>query len=439
MPSDEPLHHVPTVPFDPTIATYTAFSGYQEPYEYTDWIDESMSWKDSCYIGDWSGLMKLRLKGPDAVRFFSDLAVNSFATFGVGQAKHAALCNEHGKLMGEGILMRWAEDEVFFTSGPGAMWADFKFRTGDYDAEYEVLTTQMSIQQVQGPNALALLQEATGEDLTDIRFMRFRHSAIDGKQFLLLRQGMAGEIGYELHAKWDEAASIYQRIYELGQKYGIRRLGGRTKMVNHVEACFPTPGVDYVPAWFDFAQAEELRAHVPPLAWQRFQKHGGSVETLGELHFSPVEMGWGKSVKFDHDFLGAQALRAELDAPRRVMRTLVWDRDDVLDVIASLFSRDETPYPFMEWPRGLLGNVLADYVLAGDERIGVATSRCYSYFFREMLSLAVLDVRHAEPGTEVEVLWGDPGRRQRRVRAVVAPAPYKKDNRRADVTTLAHA
>jgi glycine cleavage system aminomethyltransferase T len=437
MTSPEPLHHVPTVPFDPTVATYTAFAGYQEPYEYTDWIDESMSWKETCYIGDWSGLMKLHLKGPDALRFFSELTVNSFATFDVGQAKHAVLCNEHGKIMGEGILMRWADDEVYFTSGPGAMWADFKFRTGSYDADYEIVTTKMAIQQVQGPNALALLQEVTGDDLTDIRFMRFRRSSIDGKDFLILRQGMAGEIGYEMHAKWDEAAAIYQRIYDAGQPYGIRRLGGRTKMVNHVEACFPTPGVDYVPAWFDFAESDQLRAHVPPQTWARFQLHGGSVETLDQLYFSPVEMGWGRSVKFDHDFLGATALRTEVDEPRRTMRTLVWDGDDVTAVIASLFQKDEVPYGFMDWPRGLLGKVLADHVLVGDERVGIATSRCYSYFFREMLSLAVLDVRFAEPGRKVDVLWGAPGDRQRRIRATVAPAPYKKDNRRADVQAAA--
>jgi vanillate/3-O-methylgallate O-demethylase len=240
-----------------------------------------------------------------------------------------------------------------------------------------------------------------------------------------------------MHAKWDEAAAIYQRIYDAGQPYGIRRLGGRTKMVNHVEACFPTPGVDYVPAWFDFAESDQLRAHVPPQTWDRFQLHGGSVETLDQLYFSPVEMGWGRSVKFDHDFLGATALRTEVDEPRRTMRTLVWDGDDVTAVIASLFQKDEVPYGFMDWPRGLLGKVLADHVLVGDERVGIATSRCYSYFFREMLSLAVLDVRFAEPGRKVDVLWGAPGDRQRRIRATVAPAPYKKDNRRADVQAAA--
>jgi vanillate/3-O-methylgallate O-demethylase len=36
----------------------------------------------------------------------------------------------------------------------------------------------------------------------------------------------------------------------------------------------------------------------------------------------------------------------------------------------------------------------------------------------------------------VSVIWGRPGTPQKTIRAMVAPAPYKKDNRRADVSRL---
>jgi vanillate/3-O-methylgallate O-demethylase len=50
-----------------------------------------------------------------------------------------------------------------------------------------------------------------------------------------------------------------------------------------------------------------------------------------------------------------------------------------------------------------------------------------------MISLAVLDTDAAEIGTEVEVVWGDAGERQTRIRATVAAAPYKPDRRRTDL------
>lgn len=55
--------------------------------EYTDWMDEQLSWKNSCYIGDWSFLWTATFKGPDALTFLRYLTVNSFEDFAVGQAK----------------------------------------------------------------------------------------------------------------------------------------------------------------------------------------------------------------------------------------------------------------------------------------------------------------------------------------------------------------
>ena len=68
------LPHTPEIPFDPRIGTYTIFGGFYgkfEPYEYTGWVDECMSWKETCYIGDWSPLSnKFLVKGRDALKFF---------------------------------------------------------------------------------------------------------------------------------------------------------------------------------------------------------------------------------------------------------------------------------------------------------------------------------------------------------------------------------
>ena len=422
------------------IDRYTRFGFAFEPFEFTDWIDESMSWKETCYIGDWSPLVKFSLKGPEALDFWASIAVNSFGKFAIGQAKHAVLPNSDGKVMGEGILMRLAEDELFFTSGPGAVWAAFKFHSGEWDAEYTDLTGARTIQQVQGPTSLAVMEEACAEELRDIEFMRFRKASIEGMEFYLLRQGMSGDIGYEIHGKMSEGAKVYSRILEVGQKHGIRELGGRTKMVNHVEACYPTPGVDYAPAWGGIPEEADFRSFIEEAGVVRFNfdrvfNHSGSHEGgFAELYFSPYEMGWGRSVKFDHEFVGKEALEAEAENPGRVMRTLVWNAEDVGEVLTSFLQKDEEPYKFMEWPREYLGHVCADKILDADGNLaGLATSRCCSYYFREMLSLAVIDVDQAEPGTEVSVVWGDVGKRQKEIRATVAPAPYKTDRRRADL------
>ena len=208
-------------------------------------------------------------------------------------------------------------------------------------------------------------------------------------------------------------------------------------MVNHVEACFPTPSVDYVPALFGEDEKEFTAAYFSPNAQANYQKTDGSFEysDISALYRTPVELGWARNVKFDHDFIGRAALEPEVANPKRMIATLVWNSDDVADVYASLF-RNDTPYLYMEMPRNILGCVFADTVKKDDQTVGISTSRCYSYYFRQMLSLCVLDVGLCEPGTEVSVIWGRPGMPQKAIQATVAPAPYKKDKRRAELSRL---
>jgi vanillate/3-O-methylgallate O-demethylase len=431
------LPHAAALPLAREVHTYTQFGSTFEPWEYTDWIDESMSWKDTLYIGDWSPLAKMRVKGREALKLFSAIAVNSFAKFDVGQAKHIILCNRSGKIMGEGVLMKLAEEDYIFTSGPGVAWADYQFRRGQYDAEAWQIGPRQFILQVQGPNSLFVMEKVTGESLRDIGFMRFRDTQIGNVSCKALRQGMAGEIGYELHGPMEHAHEIVNTLLEHGRDYGIRRLGGRAKMVNHVEACFPTPSVDYVPALFGEEERDFTAAYFSPNAQANYRTTDGSLapSDIAVLYRTPVELGWRKNVKFDHDFIGRAALEPEVANPKRTMVTLVWNADDVASVYASLF-RQETPYLYMEMPRNILGCVFADTVKKDGRPVGVSTSRCYSYYFRQMLSLCVLDVELCEPGTDVSVIWGRPGTPQKEIRAKVAPAPYKKDNRRADISRL---
>ncbi len=403
--------------------------------EYTDWIDESMSWKETCYIGDWSFLWERRFRGPDALRLFSDISVNSFARFDIGQAKHVIHCNDAGKVIHEGILSRLDEEE-FMLFGRGGFWADYKLRHGRYNASSE--PDDWFNFQVSGPNSIRVVEKAAGTSLRDIGFMRFGKIRIEGREILALRQGMAGEIGYELQGPREYSEEIHAAIMTAGKELGIRRLGARVATVNHLEACFPTIVSDYLPAIFDESMQEyleEFEAAMPGFAITF--NIAGSFESndVRDWYRSPVELGWSRNVKFDHEFIGREALEGEVADPKRAMRTLVWNSDDVVDVYASLFQKGD-PYRFMDMPRDQRGFMYADKVLKDGKTVGVATSRGYSYYFREMISLGTIDIKHGDIGTEVTVVWGNPGEPQKEIRAKVAPAPYKQDNRRADVAAL---
>jgi vanillate/3-O-methylgallate O-demethylase len=398
-------------------------------------MDESMSWKETCCVGDWSWLWDRRFKGPDALRLLSDITVNSFAKFDIGQAKHAIHCNDAGKVIHEGILICLGPEE-FMLQGRGGLWADFMMRRGGYRASSE--PDDWFKFQVSGPDSVHVIERMGGEGIRDIPFMHMGEIRVAGRQVWALRQGMAGEIGFELQGPLEFAADVYDAILRAGRDLGIRRLGGRAAFINHLEACFPTRMTDYLAAIYDDDMSDYREVYDAAMpGYVTTLSIAGSFETedLKDYYRSPVELGWSKNIGFDHDFIGREALENEVARPRRTMRTLVWNADDVVDVYASLF-RAGAPYHFMDMPRDQRGFMWADKVLRDGNLVGVSTSRGYSHYFRQMLSLCTIDIEWSDLGTEVALIWGNPGEPQKEIRATVASAPYKRDRRRDDLTAV---
>ncbi|GAA1131073.1 hypothetical protein [Citricoccus alkalitolerans] len=402
--------------------------------EYTDWMDESLSWKESCYIGDWSFLWQHRFTGPDALKLIADFTVNSFETFEVGQSKHAVHTNKDGKVIHEGVLTKFGEED-FMVHGRGGYWLSFNLGRGEYDAQ--VTRDDWFMYQVSGPKAIKVLESLTdAEVLLSAKFMHAVPVRIAGHDIFALRQGMAGELGFELQGPKEFGEDVYQAVLEAGQEHHIRKMGGRIAMINHLEASYPTIASDYIPAIFDEDMTEYMEyflASMPSFAQPAYIAGSFEGRDPSEYYRSPIELGWAKVVTTRRaDYLGAQALAAEKANPRRVLRTLEWNAEDVAAVQNSLLGEGEH-YDFMEMPRDQRGYMWCDRIEVDGVLVGTATSRGYSYFFRKMLSLATVDVEHAEIGTCVNVIWGAPGHPQKSIRAVVRPAPYKEDRSRGEL------
>jgi vanillate/3-O-methylgallate O-demethylase len=158
-------------------------------------------------------------------------------------------------------------------------------------------------------------------------------------------------------------------------------------------------------------------------------------EDISDYCHSPVELGWIRNIKFDHQFVGREALEKEVASPRRKIVSLEYDSDDIIDIFASQF-RDADPYEFMNIPIQFKTETRHDKVLRNGKLVGVATHPAFSFYYQKSITLAYLDCDCLEPGTKVDVMWGIPGKRQKKIRATVARAPYKPDTRKVDLNTL---
>ncbi len=429
-------------PFDPQVDLYVYSKAYglgydcAVPYEYKGWREEVMSWKKSCYLH--AGLNAapiFRVKGPDAIKFFSDISVNSYAKFPIGSLKHCIMCGESGNIMAHGVLMRIDEEEflTFFL----APYAAYKLYTSNkYNITGEFVNDLCTLQ-LGGPRSLEILETATGECLHDIKFAKHRKSKINDVEVRIVRLGMAGTLAYEVHCNPVDARMIYNALMNAGESFGITKLGFLAYQLNHTEDGFPQSFMHFPYAWGEdpgLLQFLKMPGYSFPL-------QGSMGDDITLRYRNPIELGWEKAVKFDHDFIGRAALEKEAANPTRTMVTLEWNSEDIIDVYASEFQPGDHYMPMGPNHFGQLhGNItfFADKVLKDGKVIGISSGRNYSYYYRKMISLCSIDTAYSQLGTEVTILWGNPGTRQKEIRAIVSRFPYLNENRNenVDVNTI---
>ncbi|TVZ00659.1 aminomethyl transferase family protein [Trebonia kvetii] len=398
------------------------------PTEYADgWLAESQAHVRSAYLGDWTSLNKVTVRGRQALDFLARSGLRDLSRFRPGQVTHHVQLDSRGWVASEGILYRIGEEEFVYTAG-SCDWLVWQFGQGGWDAEIADISPETFIFGVQGPASLSILERAAGEPLRDIGFSRLRAAQVGGLPVRVLRTGISGELGYELHGSADDADAVWRAVSAAGREYGIRHLGFRSQPVQHIEAGIATNGLDYMPA-----------AAITPGAPRQFRRGaiGGSfvpVNGFTDYFRKPGELGWAPRTLPAHDFLGRDALAADAasGAAGRVLVGLTWHPADVAGVLTALLGDGEAPEQ-MDIPR--LPGPSFDQVLVGGTPAGVSTGRTLSPTVRAMISLCVIDKAHATPGTAVTVIWGRPGTPQREIRATVTALPFKPDNRRTDVTT----
>lgn len=403
--------------------------------EYTGWMDENVSWKTSCSLGDWSfgGNKGVLVEGPDALKLFSDLSVNNLKNFKPNQVKHLVMCNQNGKCIINGLLFNRGDGSYYWQHH--ADWPMYNMEKGNYNCK--MTKTPFYGIQIAGPTSIHVIEKLCGESIRDIQFMNFRNITIAGKEVMCIRQNMASEIGYELEGPIEYHDEIIKLLMEAGKEFGIRRIGWRSVFMNHLESGISQ--TDYIPAIYDDFMSDYYNWLVEKKGIEHALRYriSGSFESndIRDWYRSPFEQGWGPFVKFDHDFIGREALEKEALKPQRTWVSLEWNEEDIIDVYASLM-RPGPHFDYMDLPKHFTETVDPDVVLKDGKMVGTATSRGFSYYFRKMISHCVIDVEYSTPGTEVEVLWGQPGHPQKYIRAIVCKSPYKEDHRKDDVTKL---
>lgn len=419
-------------------------------HEFTNWRDEQRAWRDACALFDQSHHMTdLYVEGPDALRLFSDLGVNTFKNFRVDQAKQFVACSPAGYVIGDAILFYLAENKFNLVGRPpAANWVQYHAESGKYKATAERDERSAVNQgrrksyrfQIQGPNAVKVMEKVTGKPAPDIRFFNMDTFNVAGCDVRALRHGMVGRPGWELFGPWEQGEAVRDAILSAGREFGIRQVGSRTYPTTCLESGWiPSP----LPAIYSGDEMKGYRKWLTGKSYEAMASLGGSFysHNIEDYYLTPGDLGYGPLVKFDHDFIGRAALEKMAETQKRKKVTLVWNGDDFARAFGTLCHEEGPISKYVDLPLANYATLPYDKVLYGGRTVGLSTYTGYTYNERAMVSLAMIDAEYAAPGSELMLIWGEEGggsakptverHAQAEIRVTVAPAPFAEAARTA--------
>jgi glycine cleavage system aminomethyltransferase T len=402
--------------------------------EYAGWREEQAAWHEGVALLNLSHHMyDMFIEGPDATRLLADLGANNFENFAMGQAKQYIPVTRDGNIVTDGILSRDAENTYTLSGIPTAQhWVRYHGEQGGYDVTYVTDPSsafrksgdpKLFRYQIQGPLASELVERAFGGPLPPTKFFHSSPVTLDGRDFRALRHGMAGQAGYEFIGAWEHAEAVREALLRAGEPFGLVQVGALAYATPSVESGWvPSP----VPGIYSDPELLAYRRHIALYGIEGQRPLGGSFfsENIEDYYCSPYELGYGKMISFNHDFIGRDALRKAKDEVLRKKVTLVFDADDVRKALG------DDPGFVLSYSRHRV-----------ESRSGLVGITCQSASIDPVgtvLSLTLIDQRYAEPGTEVSVVWGEhpgPGTAPNadlgfpRIRATVQPAPFNQHAR----------
>ena len=286
---------------EPALARYEYSYGRQNWFEHS--AAEHRAVREQVGLFDQSSFAKFRLEGRDAARVLGRVCANQVDVH-PDRIVYTQWLNERGGIEADLTVTRLAEDCFLIVTAAATEVRDFDWLKRHIPADAHCVltnvTSSMGVISIMGPNARALLQSLTPNDLSHEAFP-FAHSREIELGYALVRASRityVGELGWELYVPTEFAAGIYDAIVAAGEPFGLTHAG--------------------------YHALDSLRI-------EKAYRHWGHDITDED---TPLEAGLGFAVKFDKPggFIGRDALLRDkaVGPAKRLLQFRLLDPDPLL-------------------------------------------------------------------------------------------------------------
>ena len=267
-----------------------------------------------------------------------------------GRLMLTPMLNHQGKIIGDFTVAKAAEHRYMMWGSSQAQVYHMRWfeHTLPKDGSVKIRALGMKLigLSIAGPNARALLQRLTDDDVSNeaFKFMDYREMEVATVKAQVNRVTYTGDLGYEIWVAPEYQRRLYESIQAAGADLGLKNFGMRALLCLRLEKNFGT--------WY-----REFR----PI-------------------YGPFEAGLDRFIKLDKpDFIGrAAALKEKQDGPKRQRVFMVVDALDA--------------------------DVMGDEPIWVDGKVaGWVTSGGFGHYVNQSLAQGYLPTELVKPGVQLEI------------------------------------
>ncbi|SHL53052.1 aminomethyltransferase [Roseovarius marisflavi] len=289
-----------------------------------------------------TGEYVLEFRGPDAEALLDKLFTKDITKVKVGRCGYGLACYEDGGMLVDGVLLRLAEDRFWYAQADGDFysWA----RAHAVGMDVTISDPDVFVSQVQGPNALKILEAAAGGVPEKFTYFACAEVDLGGQKVFITRTGYTNELGWEFYTEpHHDPDALWEHIKSAGADFGMEIFGLDAMNIRRIEAGILNAGADF------------------------------------NATTTPYEAGLGRFVDTEKgDFIGKAALKA-----------------------ADTGSRSHG----IKCPNG--EPLISGSISIGGSTVGVVTAGASSPYLGHGIGIALMDSAGHEPGASIEIRCKD--------------------------------
>jgi len=192
---------------------------------------------------DVSTLGGLEIRGPDAAELINRIYTFGFLKQKVGRTRYAAMANEQGVIVDDGVSCRLADDHFYVSATSSGVAHVFQAMLRwnaqwRLDVDIANVTSAWAAVNLAGPDARQVLERVCHDiDLSAEAFpyLDVKEGHINDIPARILRVGFVGELGYEIHVPWRYGEALWNILMEAGSPYQIQPFGVEAQRLLRLE------------------------------------------------------------------------------------------------------------------------------------------------------------------------------------------------------------